>query len=175
VDYSILNRLGVYLKAGLFQTETHAGKDSDWGLGVGIGLRGCIVEFQQGNIRIGVDGQVFRSQTDYNSQSVNQGVSTEEDITWTEYQLSVMVSWRAYHPVCLYTGVELSMIDVEYDVSTYHWQTNMVTEDYFDAEADQIIALVWGVTYQIADNVHLYGELSALSELSASIGFNFTL
>ena len=174
IDYSILNRLGIYIKAGLFQTDTHRGYDSDWGLGVGLGLRGCIAEFQQGNIRIGLDGQVFRSQTDYSDQSVSRGEGIEEDITWTEYQMSAIVSWRAYHPVYLYTGVQFSMIDVEYEISIFNWNTHTKTEEDITAGEDQMFSLLWGLTYEIADKVHLYGELRALSELSAAVGFNFT-
>ncbi|MBN1355015.1 hypothetical protein JXA40_01980 [bacterium] len=174
LNYSILNRLGIFIKAGLFQTDTHDGYDSDWGLGVGMGFRGCIAEFQQGNIRIGLDGQAFRSQTDYSDQSVSRGTSTQEDITWTEYQASAIVSWQAYRPVILYTGIQFSGVDVEYEVSIYHWSSQTRTEEIYDVREDQNFSLLWGITYEIAEKVHLYGELKALSELSASLGFNFT-
>ncbi len=173
INYSILNDLGVYAKIGLFQTENHLGDSSDWGLGVGFGVRGYFAEFQKGNIRIGGDAQIFSSKVNSSYQQFNEGVTYDESITWTEYQASVVISWRAYAPLHVTTGIQFSKIDLEYDIDKFDWQHQWIIEESRDLHEDQNIALLWGCTYNLVENVQLYAELQALSGLSGSVGFHF--
>ena len=90
-----------------------------------------------------------------------------------EYQVSAVISWRAYAPLHMYTGIQFSKLDADFDVEIYRWDTQTIESTSYDAGEDKMIALLWGVTYQLAEKVQLYGELRAFSELNAVVGFHF--
>jgi hypothetical protein len=170
INYSIVDQFGIYVKSGLFQVDTLEGERANWSFGIGIGARGWIAEFQNGDVRIGLDGQIFRSQLDYSSFTIEDHYNYDEDITWTEYQLSGVVSWRAYTPLNLYTGVQISAATIDYETRKYYWLTDEIVREKISADQDQEIALLWGITYEITENIHAYGELRALSEVSGAFG-----
>ena len=170
--YSVTDNLGVYAKCGLFRTETFYGEDSNWGIGIGLGVHAKVASFQDGRIQLGIDGQIFRSQVDYNDEDRVQAETLSEDITWMEYQCSGVISWRAYVPVYLYTGVQFSKITSDYDLNYYNWNSHVETKFSFDKQEKTPVALLWGVDYEIADMIHVYGELKALSEISGAIGLS---
>ncbi len=173
VDYSVTNRLGIYMKGGLFQTESFSGSNSDWGLGVGVGLRGYFLSFRNDSVRMGFDARVFRGQVEKLYQNRSERFNYEQEITVSEYQLSAILSWRAYSPLNLYTGVQLSMTDVEFDTAFYPWDDMEIDDESESADQDHPFALLWGITYDFSENVRLYGEFRAGNEISAAAGFSF--
>lgn len=172
VGYTIYHDFGIYMKAGLFRTETFYGTNSDWGLGIGFGLNGKVLDFMDGKIQLGLDGHIFRAQTDHSTQNRLESESIDEEITWTEYEFSAVLSWRAYTPLYLYTGIQFSKINADYDLAYYNWDTEEELSESFKKEEDMPVALLWGVTYHIMDQVGLFAELKALSDISATIGLN---
>jgi hypothetical protein len=173
--YSVIDQMGIFLKAGLFRTESFLGDNTDWGLGVSLGLRSYLFQFQGGRIRIGLDGQIFRAQTNFSEQLFSSSLSRDEDVTWTEYQISALVSWRAYDPISLYTGVQLYIIDAEYDVSIYHWLDGTREKSTLNTSQDQPVSLILGFNYTMLEKVELYAELKTHKELSLAAGLKIAI
>lgn len=174
LQYSIIDEFGLYIKGGLFSTETFGGKRSDFGPGFALGAKGFFVDWEDPDLRVGVDLQVFFGQADHSSDNRPMGRSVDEDIAWVEYAITPVVSWRAYDPLVLYTGLQLSQIDVDYDLDTYNWQAGTTIKQSFDSDEDQMLGLFWGVSYNMMETLQLFGEMRALSEISGSFGLNFS-
>ena len=173
IHYSLMDEFGLYVKGGLFKTETYSGKSSDFGPGIAIGAKGYFVDWEDPDLRVGVDVQVLFGKADHTSNSRALGRSVDEEISWIEYAITPVVSWRAYDPLVLYTGVQISQIDVDYDLDSYNWLTGTTIKQSFDSSEDQMFGLFWGVSYNVMDSLQLFGEMRALSEISGSFGLNF--
>lgn len=174
VSYAIHDQVAFYVKAGLMQCETLSNDNADWGFGMGIGVKGYPFEFQNGDIRIGIDAQLLRAETDFTSVNRAEEFTYDENITWLEYQLTGVFSWRAYMPLTLYTGIQLSGVKLKFDTEKYYFSSSNVFRETIDADQDQMLALLWGVEYQIYDQAQLFAELRAMSEITGAFGFRFT-
>jgi hypothetical protein len=111
---------------------------------------------------------------DYSKLEMLNRVNYEETITWMEYQATGLLSWRAYSPLNLYTGVQLSIVDLDYDTRKFFWASDTLIKESVHADQSQSIALMWGIDYQLIEQVQLFAELRAMSEISAAFGFQFT-
>jgi opacity protein-like surface antigen len=175
VNYSFSDQFGAYAKIGLQQADTLNGQSSDWGPGVGLGVRGYAAEFMDGDIRLGFDAQIYRAEMDFSRLDKPLRYSYDENIVWMEYQASALLSWRAYSPLNLYTGVQFSFVDLDHDIRKLFWASDTVVKDSIHGDESQFFALMWGVDYQLIEKVQLFAELRAMSEISAAFGFQFTI
>ncbi|GEM_PF-4965309 len=173
VHYSLMDEVGLYVKGGLFRTETYSGKTSDFGPAFAIGVKGYFIDWEDPDLRVGADIQVMFGKADHSSDSRALGRSTDEEISWIEYAITPVVSWLAYDPLVLYTGLQLSQVKTDYDIETYNWLSGTTIKQSYDSNEDQMLGLFWGVTYNVMDTFQIFGEMRALSEISGSFGMNF--
>jgi len=161
-EYGIMDRLSVFVDLGVAAIE-----DSDLGFAAGAGAKYLATTILNGDIDIGVSGQILWFKTEEDETIVD--VNYKAEATWLEFQLASVANYTGFDRFDFFGGFSLSFVNGDSEVKG----GGSAISSGFDS--DDIFGLILGSAYSFSENFKVCGEIHLINETCFTVGLSYQI